>query len=251
MRLRFVNSETPLSNDTVRLFCFPYAGGSAAIYNKWQEQVPDWLIICPVELPGRGRLSAEARPHSLVELANDIASVLYPYTSYPYSLFGHSMGAIIAYEAASYLEDSNPGNFCGLFASGCRAPFIPRRSPPVSDLSDRDFLEHIRNLNGTPPEVFADPELINFILPILRADFSMCERYLPLTRRRIKAPITVLAGDQDTEITKADVQAWNRLTSGAFRIIDVPGGHFFIKESEKITIDAICNELESFRAASV
>jgi medium-chain acyl-[acyl-carrier-protein] hydrolase len=252
MNLHFVAPGIPLSNETVRLFCFPYAGGSGAvIYNKWQQNVPDWLNICPVELPGRGRLLAKAQPHSLVELAHDIASALYPYTSYPYALFGHSMGAMIAYEVANYLEDSTRNTFHKLIASGCRAPFIARRSSPVSDLSDQDFLTHIHNLNGTPPEVFADAELIRFVLPTLRADFSMCERYHPQSRRRMKTPITALTGDQDTEITNDDIQAWTRLTSGAFRTITIPGGHFFIKQSEAITTDVICKELESFRTASV
>jgi medium-chain acyl-[acyl-carrier-protein] hydrolase len=161
------------------------------------------------------------------------------------------MGALIAYEVASSLEDSKLGSLRKLFASGCRAPFIPRRSPPVSDLSDHDFLEHIRDLNGTPTEVFADAELVNFVLPMLRADFLMCERYHFQSRRRMKVPITVLAGEQDTEITSADIQAWNRLTSGAFRAINIPGGHFFIKESEAITIDTICGELDNFPAASL
>src|ERR1700738_4476769 len=147
----------------LRLFCFPYAGGSAAIYQDWQQHAPNWLQICPVELPGRGRLCAENPSGSIPALAAAITSALYPYTNTPYALFGHSMGALIAFEVA-----------CGLEAGG-RA--TPCRTPPVGHLADPEFLAHVRDLNGTPTEVLANKELMDVLLPVLRADFALCEQY--------------------------------------------------------------------------
>lgn len=244
MSTQFFRATALPRDGAIRLFCFPYAGGSgAAIYRQWQQHAPRWLQICPVELPGRGWLCTEAPFRSLPELAAEITSALYAYTDTPCALFGHSMGALIAYEVACNLEAAGKKQLRKLIASGARAPFLARMRPPVSNLPAPEFLAHVRDMNGTPAEVLADGELMEALLPVLRADFSMCEQYRIGRPLLLRAPITTLAGLEDEEITEPDVRAWKQLTSGAFRCLWFPGDHFYIRENMTSIVNAISDEL--------
>jgi medium-chain acyl-[acyl-carrier-protein] hydrolase len=245
MPLSFFNTATLRTGKVLRLFCFPYAGGGAAIYQHWQQHAPDWLQICPLELPGRGRLCTENPFISITELAAEITSALYPYTNVPYALFGHSMGATIAYEVACGLEAAGRTPARKLFVSGARAPFLTRRKPPVSHLADVEFLAHVRDLNGTPAEILANQELMAVLLPVLRADFALGERYRMRGLQLLRAPITALAGNEDEETPASDVQEWKRLTSGPFHSARFPGDHFFIRPNEASIVDLIRAELSS------
>jgi medium-chain acyl-[acyl-carrier-protein] hydrolase len=245
MPLPFFNTATLRTGAVLRLFCFPYAGGSAMVYQHWQQHAPDWLQVCPLELPRRGRLYAENQFGSIAELATAIASTLHPYANIPYALFGHSMGAIIAYEVACELEAAGRAPPRKLFVSGACAPFLARKKPPVSHLADTEFLAHVRDLNGTPAEVLANKELMAILLPILRADFALCERYRMRRLQLLQAPITTLAGDKDDEITASDVQEWKRLTSGPFHSVRFPGDHFFIRPNEASIVALILDELST------
>jgi medium-chain acyl-[acyl-carrier-protein] hydrolase len=228
---------------TIKLFCLPYAGGSASIYRNWQSQVPSWLQICPIELPGRGGRSVEALPRSIPEVAHEIASKLQPYRRVPFALFGHSMGAAIAYEAARNLEIAGINTLCSLIVSGARAPFLDHKKPGISNLSDPEFVEHLRGLNGTPAEVLANAELMAVVLPVLRSDFANCERYRPENIQPLRVPITALAGDEDLDVPIADVESWGTLTIGGFRAITFQGDHFFINSSRSAVIAAVSDTL--------
>jgi medium-chain acyl-[acyl-carrier-protein] hydrolase len=245
---RFVSRIPRSAVGIVRLFCIPYAGGSAAVFNNWDAKTPDWLQVCPIELPGRGALSLEALPTSVVALARAIALSIYPYTDIPYALFGHSMGALIAYEVACHVESKALKRLCKLLASGCQAPYLPRKKPPVSELPAPEFLERIREINGTPEEILMHDELMDIVLPILRADFALCEHYSLRNTHLLQAPITTLAGNQDEDISDLDMQGWGRLTTGNYSSLLFDGGHFFIKDKEDQVLKSICDELECYRA---
>jgi medium-chain acyl-[acyl-carrier-protein] hydrolase len=239
----FFNQKVSQSNAMVRLFCLPYAGGNGAMFRGWQSQSPAWLQICPIELPGRGWRSADAMPQSIPELAHDIAYSLHAHSNIPFALFGHSMGASIAYEVVRALEKLGNRELFRLIVSAARAPFLDRLTPRTSDLSDGDFLEHIRNLGATPSEVLANPELMAVLLPMLRVDFAICERYSPNGVYAIKTPLTAFAGTEDPDIPVSDVEAWGRISAANFGIRRFPGGHFFIKSNEAAVVAAVVNEL--------
>jgi medium-chain acyl-[acyl-carrier-protein] hydrolase len=229
----------------MRLFCIPYAGGSASLYRNWTVSAPDWLQVCPIELPGRGWLSSESLATSLIELAQAITCALYPYTDVPYAIFGHSMGALLAYEIALGLESLGRHQLCRLFVSGSPAPFAPRKKPRVSHLPDTEFVEHLRELQGTPEKILAEPELMKLFLPVLRSDFALCEGYRFRHTDFLKVALTTLSGEQDEDASEADMQLWRRVTSGEFRTLKFPGGHFFVKENG--VMRAVCKEIEEFR----
>jgi len=240
---QFFNRKASQSDTLVRLFCLPYAGGNGAVFRGWQSKSPAWLQICPIELPGRGWRFADVMPRSIPELAHDIACSLRAHSDIPFALFGHSMGASIAYEVVRSLEGSRNRALCRLIVSAARAPFLDRLTLRTSDLSDGDFLEHVRNLGATPSEVLANPELMAVLLPMLRVDFAICERYSPSGLYAIKTPITAFAGTEDPDISVSDVEAWGRISTTNFEIRRFPGGHFFIKSNEAAVVAAVVNEL--------
>ena len=155
----------------MQLFCLPYAGGGAAVYRLWPDDFPSDIEVCRVQLPGREDRLDEPLLTDAVHGAGILAAALVPCLDAPYALFGHSMGAALAYETALVLERTYGRPPIGLLASARRAPHLPGRKPPVHRLPDRLFIEELRRLNGTPREVLDSTEMMGFMLPIVRADF--------------------------------------------------------------------------------
>jgi medium-chain acyl-[acyl-carrier-protein] hydrolase len=135
--------------------------------------------------------------------------------------------------------------------SGSRAPFVPHKEPPVSDLPDAEFWEHIRDMQGTPEEILAQPELTELLLPVLRSDFAICEQYRLQHAYFLQAPVTALSGEQDKGTSIEDMQMWGRLTTGGFRSLEFSGGHFFLKENQSAVISAVYSELAALLSAPI
>jgi medium-chain acyl-[acyl-carrier-protein] hydrolase len=149
----------------------------------------------------------------------------------PFAFFGHSMGAAVAYEAARRCAaDGRPPRH--LFVSGRRAPQLPADWPVTYDLPDAEFVEYLRSLNGTPAEVFDHPELLELMLPLLRADFSVVETYRYLPGPALDCPVTAFGGAGDVEVGRAEVEAWAAQTTAAFAARVVPGDHFFLNDPQ-------------------
>jgi surfactin synthase thioesterase subunit len=220
------------SPSLVRLFCFPYAGASASVYSRWKRLLPQWIEVVPVELPGRGRRLLEPLEITLPGLLERLQGQLQAGPRRPFAFFGHSMGAMVAFELAHDLETRGAEVPLIVFASGARAPSCRgdgKRWTLYS--SDDELMAELKRLAGTPPEVLADPELMALTLPVLRADLLLSSHYCRGVEQRIGCPIAVLGGAED-DTTMETLSAWRAHTDTEFFLDILPGGHFFVHEHE-------------------
>jgi surfactin synthase thioesterase subunit len=211
----------------LRLFCFPYAGGGASIYRSWVGRFPQWIDVCPVQLPGREERLGEAAFTNMDALCTAVFQRLTPYFDMPIALFGHSMGALIAYHLATRLRERGRGPV-HLIVSAHPAPHCPLSRPPSYNLPDVAFAERLRCLNGTSELVLQNPELMELMRPLLRADFELSECTPRRLRELLECPVTALGGLADREIVRAQLEAWREVTRGAFRLHMIPGDHFYL-----------------------
>ena len=228
-RSRWLARSVEKTNATMRLFCFPYAGGTTNTYRSWQELLPESIDVAPVQLPGRGERLAESPFHSLLEMVVPLAHELQPYLDKPFAFFGHSMGALICLELTRWLRRNDGPMPTHLFVSGRRAPQLPELIPPTWDLPEPEFIQRIRQLDGTPQEVLNHPELMQLMIPLLRADFSVCETYRHQTERPLECALTVLGGVDDAEVPYEHLQPWQEQTNSTCNIHMFPGDHFFVQ----------------------
>jgi medium-chain acyl-[acyl-carrier-protein] hydrolase len=228
----------------LRLFCFPYAGGGASVYRGWGSSLPGDLEVCPVQLPGReSRLRDQPfnRPEPLIQA---IADVLAPYLAeMPFVFFGHSMGAMISFELARELRRRGQALPQHIFVSGRRAPQLPAREEAIHELPEAEFLERLRELNGTPEEVLQHTELMKLLLPILRADFAVNETYTYVEEEPFDFGISAFGGLGDEDITREDVAAWKDHTRGRFRQRMLPGDHFFVNSAKDLILESVARDL--------
>lgn len=229
-------------NAAVRLFCLPYAGGSAMAYARWRRLLPSWIAAELVEFPGRGARMDEplgTDPHDLAwQLADEIGDRL----DRPYALFGHSLGAVVAYELAHVLVARGAAPPLVLFASGTEAPSVRDDSDWRRPRSDAELIAELRAMRGTPEEAIASAELMETFLPILRADFLMCGAFAYRPRPKLPCPIHTLGGTEDDGAVAA-LEAWGRETEAGFRLDLVRGSHFFIHERQAEVLGLIEKDL--------
>jgi surfactin synthase thioesterase subunit len=230
---------------STQLFCFPYAGASAAaIYGRWRRHLQPSIEVVPIELPGRGRYFPEPLETTMDGLLARIEARVAPRRPARFALFGHSLGALVAFAVARRLEQRGDPAPCAVFASACEAPSASRSRPLMAELSDAALIAELRRLGGTPTEVLESTELLELTLPILRADFRVVASYRGRERagETIGAPIHVLSGIADDH-DGAAVNAWRGHTRSAFSLRQLAGGHFFIHERERDVLDCILHTL--------
>jgi medium-chain acyl-[acyl-carrier-protein] hydrolase len=219
--------------DKIKLFCFPYAGGSALIYKKWKAFFDHRIELCPIELAGRGTRIIESLYGSCEEAVEDLYGIIKPeIASSPYALFGHSMGAMLAYELARKIRKTGRNPPAHLFFSGRAAPHIPMEEEKKYHLlSQETFEKKVLELGGTPPEFFQHPQLTEMFLPLLRHDFRLAATDFDF---EIIAPfdcdITVFLGKEE-DMAPEQADGWKRHTHGVCSIHYFDGGHFFINQS--------------------
>ncbi|MBI5649974.1 MAG: thioesterase [Chloroflexi bacterium] len=228
----------------LRLFCFPYSGGNAALFHAWQAELPAEIAVCPVQLPGRGARLAEPPFTQLAPLVRAVASALYDYFDQPFAFFGHSMGALLSFELARYLREHFQISPAHLIVSGHGAPQLPDRNPPIHALPHAEFIAKLREFNGTPSQVLDNPELLEIILPVLRADFAICETYRYEPRAPLACPISAFGGVADAYVSRAELVAWRAQTNATFSARLLPGDHFFINTTRAALLHALAQELE-------
>jgi medium-chain acyl-[acyl-carrier-protein] hydrolase len=233
----------------LRLFCFPYAGGNAMIYRQWQASLPPSVEVCAVQLPGRGKRIQERPFDRLQPLINAAARALLPFFDKPFAFLGHSMGGLISFELARQLRRDSNRMPAHLFVSGRRAPQLPSREAPTYDLPEAEFLDALRRLEGTPAGVLQQPELMQLMLPLLRADFAVCETYAYTDEPPLDCPISAFGGLQDSDVERGQLEAWTAQTTAATRVRMFPGDHFFINSQQPLLLRALTHDLHQLIAA--
>lgn len=240
----WVTCPQPRPDARLRLFCLPHAGGGASTYYPWTRRMPADIEVCPVQLPGRETRVKEEPLTQLPALVHEMAPALLPHLDRPFALFGHSMGALLGFELTRHLreKDIRPVH---LFASAHRAPHLPDREPPVHKLPEPEFLEELRRLNGTPEEVLQDDELREIVVPVLRADFEVCETYTYQASEPLDCPITALGGLADDSVNRAELEAWGQHTRSSFSARMFPGDHFYLNSARPFLLQIVARELLS------
>jgi surfactin synthase thioesterase subunit len=231
--------------DTTKLVCLPYAGAGASFYRPWAALAGDALEIVPLQLPGRERLIDE-RPHRDVHQAVD---TLLPQLrkrlgsgDHRVALFGHSLGAVLAYELAHRLTTEPGVQVVHLFVSGSPRPGQGREQR-ASGLSDDDFLARVGEFAGYSHPAFDDPEMREMLLPTLRADVEMHETYVPSTSLPLDAPLTVIRGEDDTLVGHDDAASWDKACGRDFDHVEIPGGHMYLTESAPALVRMIVSKV--------
>lgn len=233
----------PNADAALRLFCFSYAGGSAAVFRNWAESLPSKVEVCPVQLPGRGSRVSEPLSTSLLALVSEIAKGIEPFLDKPCAFYGHSMGALVAFELARLLRSRDSANVLHLLVSGCSAPQTISVIEPTYNLPDEQFIEHLRELNGTPGELLENPELMQIMLPIIRADFMALETYVYEAETALACPITAIGGLEDATVSFDEIKAWSEQTTASFSARMLPGDHFFIHSAKTLLLQMLHKEL--------
>lgn len=245
----WIHFPPPSASVSLRLFCFPYAGGSAAAFRKWSTAFPPAIEVCPVLLPGREARLGEAAFSSVALLLEAFVPALVPHLDKPFVLFGHSMGALVAFELARKLKRESKPLPEHLFVSARAAPGFALPQSPLSHLPDEDFIHALSRFNGSDQDALQHPELMKLMLPSLRADFALHEQYQYLEGPALECPITAFGGLQDTAVEAGGLNAWRAFTSGSFTRRMFPGNHFFINSPSSFFLTAFSQELQRIIAA--
>ncbi|HEX8212555.1 MAG TPA: alpha/beta fold hydrolase [Longimicrobium sp.] len=229
----------------LRLFCFPYAGGGASVFFPWPRALPPEVEVCAVQLPGREERLHEPPITRWDELVDQLAGALVPWMDRPFAFFGHSLGASVAFELAQRLRRDRRRGPVHLFASGRAAPHLPPSMAPVHHLPHEEFVHELRRLAGTPDEVLEKADLMEILIPLLRADFQLAETYTFQGDEPLAIPISAYGGVEDERVRPADVEGWRQHATGAFRRVMFPAGHFFVNEHRPFVLAELGRELRA------
>jgi surfactin synthase thioesterase subunit len=229
----------------VRLFCLPYAGGRASMFRPWPAALPASVEVRALALPGREHRHAEPPLDDTRAVIAAAADALEPLVDRPWAVFGHSMGAILGFELVCELRRRGGPAPVLLVVAGHDAPHLVVTGGEIHRLPDAALADELRRLAGTPPEVLADPEVMALLLPALRADFRICETYLPRGDDPLAVPLLVIGALGDAETTPAGIAGWAQHTTATVTHVTLPGDHFFVHRAERALLQAIARELQA------
>lgn len=229
----------------LRLFCFPYAGGSALIYRGWLNYLPAGVAVWPVQLPGRGSRYKESPYVSMPALIDAVANAIEPFLDLPFVFFGHSMGAMMSFDLAHAVRERLQLTPKHLFVSGSGGPHLPRTSSNIHDLPEDQFIRRLKELNGTPREVFENPELMLMMMRTLRADFQIAETYPRFSGPPLDCPITAFGGQDDGLVPREDLESWKVHSTRSFNSWILPGDHFFLHTSDTIVLRILSQQIRT------
>lgn len=233
----------PQAAPLMRLYCFSYAGGSAAAYAGWQALLGPMVEVCAVQLPGHGARMGEAPLSALAQVVEAVAAVIACQGPLPFAFFGHSLGALLAFELARHCMRHRLAMPVRVFVSGSDAPALRCNVPRMHLLSDAQFIAALRQYNGTPAELLAHRELMALVLPMIRADFALVENYVYRSFLRLPVPFTVLAGRDDPHVDLAQLDGWCKETSASCDFAVFGGDHFFINACRAEVVACVADAL--------
>ncbi|MFH8407383.1 thioesterase II family protein [Streptomyces sp. NPDC018019] len=212
------------------LIFFPHAGGSASYYRPFAAHLGERLDVSAIQYPGRQDRWNDPFVPSVEGLADEVAGCLNPHDPTPLVLFGHSMGASIAFEVARRLADLGRPADRRLVVSGRRAPSMFRDEAPLHQGTDAELLAEVARLDGTAGQLLDDPDIVRLILPAIRNDYRVVETYRPPADAVLDIPLLCLTGDADPRVTREEAAAWKTHTAAEYREETFPGGHFYLAE---------------------
>lgn len=230
-------------NPGIRLVCFPHAGGAASFFRPWAPFVPDGVELVAVRYPGREDRLLDPPVETMEGLAEPIARACSRFTDAPLVFFGHSMGASVAAEVAQRLQPTYGTTLAALFVSGRAGP--GRQKPSgLAEVSDAELVASVGLLGGTNPQAFEDPELLELILPPIRADYRLIDRYEPpVTGAGVDAPVVAYYGNQDPRVDGHAVEAWSSVTRSTFTTRAFDGGHFYLADQPGALLEDLFTRL--------
>jgi len=235
----------PNPNTDLRLFLFPYAGGTPTAFTKWSAEFPNNIETNIIHYPGRGSRFNESPIKELSVLVQEINHAILPLLDKPFIFFGHSMGGMIAFELARRLSPQPQI----LFVSACGAPQFPDPNHPLHLLTDSEFIKSLQKLNGLPADVINNSELTQLLLPTLRADFEAIESHkYNFSEDQLKCPIIAFGGCDDTHVSRERLEGWSAQTSASFKSQYFSGDHFFINTARQSVTTSIIDWITKFHA---
>lgn len=231
----------------VPLFCFPHAGGAASYFRPWASSLAPGVEVLAVQYPGREDRVAEPCVTSIPDLADQIHAALGPSLSGTFAFFGHSMGAILAFEVARRTTRAEGRGPVHLFVSGRPAP-PRRRDRNLHKAGAPALIAELRSLGATDPRILQDNEALELILPMMRADYMASETYHFEPGQPLSCDITAMTGDRDLKNTTEDATAWSAHTTGGFDVRVYPGGHFYLDDCRALVLETIASSLAASTA---
>ena len=248
---RWIATRNTDEGTRIRLFCLPHAGSGSAIFHAWKRALPAWIEVCPILLPGREVRLAERSYTNSDVLIEEMAKALTEHLNKPYAIFGHSMGALLAFELAQHLRSNALRTPSYLFLSGRVAAHLPWGHKLIHHLPAEEFLAQLgARYGGLPQELLHDPLLQEIYLPILRADMMLLETHRHRERPPLDCPIMALAGMDDSNVSDESLTAWGQQTTADFSVRRFAGDHFYISGSSRaLLLEVLCEKLIAMDAS--
>jgi medium-chain acyl-[acyl-carrier-protein] hydrolase len=237
-------------NAYLRLFCFHYSGGSASAFRQWSTDVIGDVELIAIQLPGREERFNEPLLNNISQIVNNLCWHFNNYLDKPFIFFGHSTGALIAFEFVRALRRKGMPKPEHLVISGTKAPQVPLKKQPIHDLPNLKFIEELKKYNGIADYIIENEELMSIFMPTIRADFCISETYKYTSEEPLTCPMTVLGGLSDDTVDLDDLIQWKEQTSSLFKYHLLFGDHFFVNTSYeeviKIVNQILYNEIIKF-----
>lgn len=237
----------PVPEPDLRLFCFAYAGGGASAFRTWPDGLPGGVELCAVQLPGHESRLREDAHRRVGPLVSALAEVIGPQLDRPFAFFGHSMGALIAFELARELRRRSMPQPVRLSPAAFRAPQLPNPNIRIHHLPE-EMLTVVLRREGVPEQVLQNAELMAALLPTLRADFELCDTYSHRPEAPLGYPLSIFGGVDDVRVPPPDLQGWRDHTTAGSSVSLLPGSHFFLHTAQDALLAAVAQDLETDRA---